>query len=535
MMSRVSRLHVVAVAAALLIAGCAGSSATTSPGGSASPTADGSSPSLTWTPAPTGPELTASPTPQLASGSVPLALVTGFTNYKVNGLTMAQLRTYLEAGKVFVPCGTVEAVATAVGATGTEGWAACQPVDRIAALIGAGSGRLALLPPGLVSVKMKAVPLDGADLFGEAPAREKSYPLTVDAPSGWKASWARYDVGDIRVVLTTGCTCPDRGVSHQTNVLKKGWDWLLTAGTAKYTGTHWDGRLGWLVVDAVRTDNEGAVHRLVRDADVAVSDFECAMTKNFTQHDEGTLFTIDPEVALFMRKAGIDVATIATDHMTNAGVNGLLETVDYFKKAGVKPVGGGRNLAEALTPAVIDVRGVKFGFVGFNAIGGSAYAGKSSPGVAQLTVANATKAIAAARAKGADVVFALPQWSAVEYTNAYTAAERNLASILFAAGADHVIGADHHWAAAISITPGGRSGNRYVTASQGNFWFGQDWSRQTMEGVMTMLTFQGTKLIQARLIPTVVLDNAQVNLVDPATDGQYVLKQVFAKSEIKPK
>jgi poly-gamma-glutamate synthesis protein (capsule biosynthesis protein) len=209
--------------------------------------------------------------------------------------------------------------------------------------------------------------------------------------------------------------------------------------------------------------------------------------------------------------------------------------VSFFRKAGVAPVGGGKNLAEALKPAVIDVRGVKFAFVGFNAIGGSTYAGADSPGVAQLTAANAKKAIDAARKAGADVVFALPQWSAVEYTNVMTASEKNLRDLLFEAGADHVIGADHHWAAALTITPGGASGNRYAISSQGNFWFGQDWSRQTMEGVMSMLTFRGKKLVQARLIPTVVLDNAQVNLVDPATDGQTVLKQVLSKSSIKPK
>jgi hypothetical protein len=31
-----------------------------------------------------------------------------------------------------------------------------------------------------------------------------------------------------------------------------------------------------------------------------------------------------------------------------------------------------------------------------------------------------------------------------------------------------------------------------------------------------------------RLTPTVILDNAQPNLVDPATDGQFVLRQVLA-------
>jgi len=85
---------------------------------------------------------------------------------------------------------------------------------------------------------------------------------------------------------------------------------------------------------------------------------------------------------------------------------------------------------------------------------------------------------------------------------------------MFAAGTDHAIGADFHWAGALSITPGGVSGNHLAIASVGNFWFGQDWSRQTEEGYMTMITFVGTRLAQVRLIPTVVLDNAQPNLVD---------------------
>ncbi len=336
----------------------------------------------------------------------------------------------------------------------------------------------------------------------------------------------------MRVVLTTGVNCPDRGVSYQTNVLKRGWDWLLQAGTARYTGRHWDPAFGWWVVDAVRTDHAGAVWDLVRNADVAVSDFECSMTAHFTQHDSGTDFSIDPKVAPLMAKAGFDVATIAADHNTNPGLGAVGETVDLFHANGIATVGGGRTLAQALRPAVLDVRGVRFGFVGLDAIGGSASATADSPGVAPLTAANARTAISAARREGAQVVFALPQWSSVEYRAAFTGFQDALLSELEAAGADHVIGADFHWAGAISITPGGHSGYRFATASQGNFWFGQDWSRQTEEGVMTMLTFVGTRLAQVRLIPTVVLDSAQPNLTDPATDGQFVLHQVLSVSRL---
>jgi len=43
-----------------------------------------------------------------------------------------------------------------------------------------------------------------------------------------------------------------------------------------------------------RNDDAGALSALLSDHDVAVNDFECPMVSNFRQHDEGTLFTIDP-------------------------------------------------------------------------------------------------------------------------------------------------------------------------------------------------------------------------------------------------
>ncbi len=487
-----------------------------------------------------------------------MAVVTGFSNYRVDLVTMADLATRLASGTLIVPCGAEAAIATALevarsgvtppggsaaGPTKAPGQAAppatpavpstgCVPGDAIPSRLPASSTALGLLPPGLVTPALRVVPIGTADLFGETPARTAPYPLTIPTPAGWPATWTAYDPSNVRVVLTTGVNCPDRGVSYQTNVLGKGWDWLLQAGTARYTGRHWDPAFGWWVVDAVRTDHAGAVWALVRNADVAVSDFECSMTSHFTQHDSGTVFSIDPRVAPLMAKAGFDVATIAADHNTNPGLGAIGETVDLFRANGIQPVGGGRTLAQALRPAVIDVNGVRFGFVGFDAIGGSAYATADSPGVAPLTPATARAAISAARKAGAQVVFALPQWSSVEYRAAFTGFQRSLIAELEAAGADEIIGADFHWAGAISVTRGSRSGYRFVTASQGNFWFGQSWSRQTQEGVMTLLTFVGTRLAQVRLIPTVVLDDAQPNLTDPATDGQFVLHQVLSASQL---
>ena len=549
--ARLVRTLVGVVVTVLVASGCASSTAPSPASASAAAASTGSPVgSGVRSSGDAGSGAPGSPPPNGSPGSsvtgqplVPLAVVTGFANDRIDSVTTAGLAAQLHAGTLLVPCGAQAAVAAALGVragsagppgSGGAGGAppGCLAADAMPAHLPASSKALALLPPGLVTAALRVVPIGNADLFGETPARTTPYPLEIPAPAGWPTAWTAYDPNAVRVVLTTGVNCPDRGVSYQTNVLGKGWDWLLQAGTARYTGRHWDERFGWWVVDAVRTDHAGAVWSLIRNADVAVSDFECSVTRHFVQHDSGTLFSIDPRVAPLMAKAGFDVATIAADHNTNPGLGAIGETVDLFRANGIAPVGGGRTLTEALQPAVLDVHGVRFGFVGFDAIGGSAYATADSPGVAPLTAATARTAIAAARKAGAQVVFALPQRSSVEYRAAFTGFQRSLIAELEAAGADEIIGADFHWAGAISITPGGRSGDRFVTASQGNFWFGQNWSRQTEEGVMTMLTFVGTRLAQVRLIPTVVLDDAQPNLIDPATDGQFVLHQVLSVSRL---
>ena len=474
------------------------------------------------------------PEPGRPSPSPPLSrlpCVSAFDNYRVTSITRATLAARLTAGTVLVPCGAEAAIAAALGtpggaAPGSEA-PACVPADQVTATLGPGKTQLALVPPALVTPRVKAVAIDGADLFGEKPARSVPYPLVIATPAAWPAAWSRWNAADVRVVVTTGVNCPDRGVSHQTNVLGRGWDWLAAGGTARYTGTHWDPRFGWTVVDAVRTGNAGAVRNLIRNADVAVSDFECAMTRNFVQHDSGTVFSIDPRAAAAMAKAGFDVVTVAADHTTNAGLGPVGETVDLFRAAGIQPTGAGRTLGQALRPAVVDAGGITFGFVGFDAIGGSTYATASSAGVAALTPANVARAVASARAQGAQVVIALPQWSSVEYRATFTAFQLGVVKTMVAAGVDHVVGADFHWAGALSITKAG-SAYRYVGSSQGNFWFDQDWSRQTEEGIITSLTFVGTRLAQVRLSPIVVLDHGQPNLLDPATDGQFVLRQVLA-------
>ena len=515
------------VCAAALLAACTNTSspppATPSPPPGTNPTPTQANPSASLG--------AVSPGPSTTSLSVPLALVVDVRD-KRDGLSIAATRAAIPGA--LVPCGIGELKLAGQAVAAPK--VACLPGDQIEAKVHGNAKAVAVIPPGLVSARVKVLRVGGADLFGPPSVRKLEYPL-VGTATGLPAAWTAYDVADVRTLVSTGDTCPDRGPAKAAIVQGKGWPWILNGGTARYTGTYMDTRFsgptgnGWPVVKAVRKGDTGKVRALIADADITVNDFECPMLAKFVYHPKGTIFNVDPKVAPLLASGGVDVVTLGSNHITDAGTSGVKQTLAYLDANKIKHVGAGLNLSQALQPAVVDVRGLRFAFVGWDDIAGSAAASATRAGAATLSDANVKASLAAARAQ-ADIVFAMPQWGWPEYHAGFTKQQLAQRTQFFAAGADHVLGSGTHWASAVSITPDSSGADHFVISSHGNFLFGQDWSRQTMEGVVVELTFNGKQLVQARLHPYVVLEQAQPNLVDPLTDGRYVLDQVWKVSQL---
>jgi poly-gamma-glutamate capsule biosynthesis protein CapA/YwtB (metallophosphatase superfamily) len=485
--------------------------------------------SATATPSPSP-----TPTPTSAPTVFPIAVVVRFDDARPS-ITPQALTAAATAGQLLVPCEvtglSLDGQALAIPATTT-----CEPAAQVATAIHTTAKIIGLLPPGLVSPSVKVLPIGLADLFGAPTHRALPYPLMAQTTTA--ATWTSYDVNDVRTLISTGDTCPDRGVSLMAVTNRKGWDWTLAGGNARYTSTHMDTQYsgpqgkGWPVPTIRRNGGTGAMAALISDNDVSANDFECPMVANWTQHNSGMLFTIDPRVAQTLAtKGGLKVVTLGSNHITNAGKAGVRETLRWLDAAGIKHTGAGNNLADALAPAVVDVRGVKFAFVGWDDIKGSAAATASSPGVAPMTDANVCSSIKAAR-QVADIVIAMPQWGWPEYHATITKQQITQRAFFYQCGADGILGSGTHWASWASILPG-PNGPQFAIGSHGNFLFDQNWSQQTMEGVVVEVTFVGTRLAQFRLHPYVVTQGAQPNLIDPLTDGKYVLQRVWSVSDVR--
>lgn len=489
-------------------------------------------PSPTPQPTPTAiPLPSPSPSPTAVPPvAFPLAAVTGYTNLKAD-TTSAELLAMARDGSLVLPCGLVEVLGIAVSAD-----AACTDATAIAGLLAADQKRLALLPPGLVEPKTKVLPVDGADLFGGPAARALAYPVigrTIKLP----APWVSYNAADIRTIVSLGDSCPDRGVAYQAITLNKGWAWVFGGGRVRYLRIYPNptpfGTVGngFNIVDAVPIGDQGAVARLVSGADITLDDFECPVVQNWTVND-ALSFSIDPAVLPHLRDDyGVDVVTLAENHVFDRGTAGFLETLQRFAAAGIQQTGAGADLNAALTPAVVVRNGLRFAFVGFNDVPGPQAAAPGVPGVAWLNEANIRAGVSRARA-AADVVICIPQWwGGYEYHNDFTASEVQQQALFYDAGCDQILGHGTHCTGPLNFTTDASGAIHFTIGSHGNFLFGQGWSQQTSEGVIVELAFRGTRLVQARMHPYFVLDQAQVNLTDPQSDGRYVLQRIYENNQ----
>jgi poly-gamma-glutamate capsule biosynthesis protein CapA/YwtB (metallophosphatase superfamily) len=383
--------------------------------------------------------------------------------------------------------------------------------------------RLAFLRADAVGPEVRALAWDEVALFGVDRVKTLAdWPLTARLPA--PAAADAFDTSTTWTLFAGGDILLDRGV--YLTLKNKGANFAFDGGTADITGRCKDcSSMGWDLPYTKRTGNAGAFRDLIKGADIALANFENPAPDKPRFHASGTVFSADPKFIDGLASAGIDYVSLANNHIRDAGASGLLQTIANVKKRGIAYSGAGKDLAAARTPAVLVAAGTKVAILGYDAIAGSYHATASRVGSAPLSARYVKADVAAARAAGAEVVIVYPHWG-TEYDPTPFANQKKLAEMIIDNGADMVIGNHAHWAAAMEVYKG-----KPIWYALGNFVFDQTWSEPTMEGITLELTFRGTKLVQVRIRPHIILDKAQPNFLDPSAGGKYVMGQVFSASK----
>lgn len=104
-------------------------------------------------------------------------------------------------------------------------------------------------------------------------------------------------------------------------------------------------------------------------------------------HSDGHYTRQDPARARIFAECGFDVVSIAGNKTMDWGAEAMLDTIELFRKMGIRTVGGGANAEEARTPAVVEKAGVRAAILAYTCVLREGYeATAHSPGVAAVRI-----------------------------------------------------------------------------------------------------------------------------------------------------
>jgi hypothetical protein len=270
------------------------------------------------------------------------------------------------------------------------------------------------------------------------------------------------------------------------------------------------------------------VRDMISAADLAVGILNATLSDSSTHTGciETYVLVGDSRSAVAMANAGFDVMSVATNHIKNcAGAScgdsynqAFIDTMDNLRANNMLPVGAGMNASEALQPVVVEVKGIRFGFVSLGMVEPMAFAGENSPGIAELTDDKLHAAISAAK-RVSDVVIAMPHWGPEDLANP-NSYQLHFAQAAVQSGADLVVGNHTHVVQAIQQING-----IDVFYGLGNFVFDQTWDLAHQQGVILLLHFNGTQYTGYELIPTHVDGDGTVHIAGP-DEAAEILKRI---------
>lgn len=246
---------------------------------------------------------------------------------------------------------------------------------------------------------------------------------------------------------------------------------------------------------------EGSVSRdlldVMRDADI------CMINNEFPYTDRGEptpdkifTFRAKPQYASWLLDMGVDIVSLANNHVYDYGEISLLDTLDTLNEIGMPYAGAGRNLEEAMRPVHFEVDGIDIAFICATQIErldnpNTKGATENSAGVFRcLNVEKLLQAVRSAKQES-DFVVVFIHWG-TESTDELDWAQKDQAPQIAEAGADLIIGAHPH-----VLQPIGYAGEVPVVYSLGNFLF----NSRMMDSCLVRAVFDENGVKSLQFIP----------------------------------
>jgi poly-gamma-glutamate synthesis protein (capsule biosynthesis protein) len=255
-----------------------------------------------------------------------------------------------------------------------------------------------------------------------------------------------------------------------------------------------------------------STRKMLSETDIAFGNLEAPFTRTGTKFEKTFNFKVPPEHVSGLIGSGIDVVTLANNHMLDYGIEGLKNTLAILDSFSFAHCGAGMNLDQANKPAIIERNGLRVAFLGYSlTFPEEFWATKSHGGTSYPTEKNMRASIQHCDSI-ADFTVVTFHWGA-EGKNLPKDYQKEYAHLAIDLGADLVLGHHPHVLQGLEIYK-----NRLIAYSLGNFTF-SSYSRRAAESMILKVYLVAEGLFFAKIIP-VSVDNYEISFQPKILKGK---------------
>jgi len=231
------------------------------------------------------------------------------------------------------------------------------------------------------------------------------------------------------------------------------------------------------------------VKKFMRSADLTIANFENPFRGTKDVKKGEMVFGADPKSVKTLTELGVDVVSLANNHMLDQTGAGITHAIDTLSTPSINGVGVGTTYNDAHTAVLKEIKDVKIAFLAYTPFLPHSIKKKSSqPTVADMNEKEIIRDVKQAK-KQADIVITMFHWGD-EYKTTHNKKQEIIAHAAIDAGASLVVGHHPHVIQDIQTYK-----DAPIIYSLGNFIFDQNFSKDTKRGLVAEIKINQDKTI----------------------------------------
>ncbi|OGS36669.1 MAG: hypothetical protein A2293_13265 [Elusimicrobia bacterium RIFOXYB2_FULL_49_7] len=235
----------------------------------------------------------------------------------------------------------------------------------------------------------------------------------------------------------------------------------------------------------------------LQQADIRVCNLELPIADTGEAAQKTYTFRAPVRHAGVVLDGGFDVVHLGNNHVLDNGISAFYRTLDVLDSLKVGHIGGGRNLADARKPYIIEKKGLRIGFLGYSLVFPEDFWAKTNRPGTVFGHEDVIRQDMAALRDSVDLLFVVFHWGAEKMTVPKDY-QKQIGHLCIDLGADGVFGHHPHVLQGMELYKG-----KLIAYSLGNFSFAT-WTNAVWDSAILRCYFSGKEFVKAEVVPLLI-------------------------------